>query len=95
MWFLWNAYFPILLFGSCSNWLEVNGMSVKRKGKAELKHFGHLNDQGKQSTPLEQYEITQRKIDLIKRSVERNPLDIWFFKDRFRSEQDQLTFSLF
>ena len=95
MWFLWNAYFPILLFGSCSNWLEVNGMSVKRKGKAELQHFGHLNDQGKQSTPLEQYEITQTKIDLIKRSVERNPLDIWFFKDRFRSEQDQQTFSLF
>ena len=95
MWFLWNAYFPILLFGSCSNGLEVNGMSVKRKGKAELQHFGHLNDQVKQSTPLEQYEITQRKIDLIKRSVERNPLDIWFFKDRFRSEQDQLTFSLF
>ena len=95
MWFLWNAYFPILLFGSCSNWLDVNGMSVKRKGKAELQHFGHLNDQGKQSTPLEQYEITQRKIDLIKRSVERNPHDIWFFKDRFRSEQDQLTFSLF
>ena len=95
MWFLWNAYFPILLFGSCSNWLEVNGMSVKRKGKAELQHFGHLNDQGKQSTPLEQYKMTQRKIDLIKRSVERNPHDIWFFKDRFRSEQDQLTFSLF
>ena len=95
MWFLWNAYFPILLFGSCSNWLDVNGMSVKRKGKAELQHFGHLNDQGKQSTPLEQYKMTQRKIDLIKRSVERNPHDIWFFKDRFRSEQDQLTFSLF
>ena len=95
MWFIWNAYFLILLFGFCSNWLEVNGMSVKRKGKAELKHFGHLNDQGKQSTPLEQYEITQRKIDLIKRSIERNPLDIWFFKDRFQSEQDQQTFSLF
>ena len=92
--FLWNAYFLILLFEFCSNWLKVNGMSVKRTGKAELKNFGQLNNQGKQSTLLEQYQITQKKIDLLKRSVERNPLDIWFFKDRFQSEQDHLAFSL-
>ena len=38
--------------------------------------------------------ITQTKLYRLKQSIERSPFDIWFFKDRFQSEEDQLTFSL-
>jgi len=68
---------------------KVHGMSVLRTNE---KGFGKLDDKVKTS-PTYEHQITQEKIDLLKHSVERNPFDIWFFKDRFRSQAVKILFS--
>ena len=68
---------------------KVHGMSVLRTNEKE---FRKLDDKVKTS-PTYEHQITQEKIDLLKHSVERNPFDIWFFKDRFRSQAVKIMFS--
>ena len=68
---------------------KVHGMSVLRTNE---KGFGKLDDKVKTS-PTYEHQMTQEKIDRLKHSVERNPFDIWFFKDRFRSQAVKILFS--
>ena len=68
---------------------KVHGMSVLRTNE---KGFGKLDDKVKTS-PTYEHQMTQEKIDLLKHSVERNPFDMWFFKDRFRSQAVKILFS--
>ena len=58
---------------------KVHGMSVL--------------DENVKKSPTYEHQITQKKLDLLKHSVERNPFDIWFFKDRFRSQAVKIMFS--
>ena len=71
------------------HWPQVEGMKMAERQKLELQ------GQKRTENPTTNSQLTKKKLKLLQFAIKRNPLKIWFFKDRFKSLKDLfITFPL-
>lgn len=87
---LWRGYlFKILLAvlifqANVINWLQVGTVAMATRQKLKLDELNGTNKSNLNSI------FFQKKLRLLKVAIERNPFEIWFFQNRFKSEKDLL-----
>lgn len=67
-----------------AHWRQVEGMTVAERQKLELQ------EQNSTDKSTINSNLTKKKLKLLKLAIKRNPLEIWFFKNRFKSLKDLL-----
>lgn len=66
--------------------------SIPTNSTQQQTKFDNL-DERNMSASANNHRITQTKLKLLKRAIERNPFETWFFKNRFQAKEDLFVFS--
>ena len=72
-----------VLKAQITHWPQVEGMEMAGRQKMELQCQNRTDSDSAISSKL-----TKQKLKQLKLAIERNPLEIWFFKNRFKSVKD-------